>query len=73
MPIPPVTCERTLSKMKVLENDLRKSMSDQRLSDLTILSVERDIPVDYEHAADKLSISDRSRRIFCSDLSSIAF
>ena len=48
-------------------------MSDQRLSDLTIFSVERDIPVDYEHIADKLSKSDRRRSMFCSDLSSTAF
>ena len=59
--------------MKIMKNDLRNSMSDQRLSDLTIFSVERDIPVDYEHIADKLSKSDRRRSMFCSDLSSTAF
>jgi hypothetical protein len=63
MPISQVTCERTFSKMKIIKNYLRNSMSDQRLSDLTILSVERDIPVDYEQVVDKFSKSHKSRRI----------
>ena len=38
-------------------------MSDQRLSDLTILSVERDILVDFELVVGKFSKSHGSRKM----------
>jgi len=38
MPVCQVTCERSFSKMKIIKNYLRNSMSDKRLSDLTILA-----------------------------------
>jgi len=45
MPISQVTCERSFSKMKIIKNYLRNSMTDQRLSDLTVLAVERDFDI----------------------------
>ena len=63
MPISRVIREGTFSKMKIIKHYLRKSMSDQRLSDLTILSVERDIPVDYEQVFDQFSEGHKIRRI----------
>ena len=42
MPISQVTCERSFSKMKIIKNYLRNSMSDKHLSDLTVLAIERD-------------------------------
>ena len=47
IPISQETCGKIFSKTKIIEIYLRNSMSDQRLNDLTILSViERDIAVD---------------------------
>lgn len=43
MPISQVTCERSFSKLRRIKNYLRNSMSDARLSDLTLLTIERDI------------------------------
>ncbi|CAF1489191.1 unnamed protein product, partial [Didymodactylos carnosus] len=48
MPISQVTCERSFSKMKIIKNYLRNSMSDKRLSDLTVLAIERDFDINYE-------------------------
>jgi hypothetical protein len=45
MPISQVTCERSFSKLKIIKNYLRNSMTDERLSDLTFLSIEREINV----------------------------
>ena len=70
MPISQVTCERSFSKMKIIKNYLRNSMSDQRLSDLTILAVERDILVDYEQIVDIFSTSHKNRRILLRWISS---
>jgi len=40
MPITQVTCEISFSKMKFIKNYARNSMSDRRLSDLTVLAAE---------------------------------
>lgn len=55
MPVSQTTCERSFSKMKIVKNYLRNSMSDARLSDLTILTIERDILIDYEQTVDKFA------------------
>jgi hypothetical protein len=41
--------------MKLIKNYLRNSISDGRLSDLTVLAIERDFDVNYERVADKLA------------------
>ena len=38
-------------------------MTDQRLSDLTIMAIEREIRVDYERAIDRFSINHKNSRI----------
>jgi hypothetical protein len=38
--------------MKITKNDLRNLMTEQRLNDLKIHAVERNILVDYEHVFD---------------------
>lgn len=39
MSVSQVTCERSFSKMKIIKNYLRNSMSDARRSDLTVLAM----------------------------------
>lgn len=63
MPVSQVTCERSFSKMKIIKNYLRNSMSNRRLSDLTILAVERDFTLNYEHVIDKFSSNHKNCRI----------
>ena len=63
MPVSQVTCERSFSKLRIIKTHLRSTMTDQRLNDLTIMAIERDIPVDYERIIDKFSISHRNSRI----------
>ncbi|CAF3436037.1 unnamed protein product [Rotaria socialis] len=63
MPISQATCERSFSQMKIIKNYLRNSMTDTRLSDLTILAVERDFDINYERVIDKFSSSHKNCRI----------
>jgi hypothetical protein len=63
MPISQVTCERSFSKMKIIKNYLRNSMSDKRLSDLTVLAIERDFDINYERVIDQFSINHKNSRI----------
>ena len=37
------SCERSFSKLKLIKNYLRAAMSQTRLTDLAILSIERDL------------------------------
>ena len=63
MPISQVTCERSFSKMKIIKNYLRNSMSDKRLSDLTVLAIERDFDINYERVIDAFSVNHKNSRI----------
>ena len=63
MPISQVTCERSFSKLKIIKNYLRNSMTDERLSDLTILSIEREIDINYEQVIDVFSSLHKNSRI----------
>ena len=63
MPIYQVTCERSFSKMKIIKNYLRNSMSDTRLSDLTILAIERDLGINYKRVIDGFANNHKNCRI----------
>ncbi|CAF4010939.1 unnamed protein product [Rotaria sp. Silwood1] len=63
MPISQVACERSFSKMKIIKNYLRNSMSDKRSSDLTVMAVERNIAIDYERIIDKFARNHKNSRI----------
>ena len=63
MPISQVTCERSFSKTKIIKNYLRNSMSDKRLSDLTVLAIERDFDTNYERVIDAFSVNHKNSRI----------
>ena len=63
MPISQVTCERSFSNMKIIKNYLPNSMTDKRLSDLTVMAAERDFDINYECVIDKFANSHRNCRI----------
>ncbi len=63
IPVSSTTCERVFSKMKLIKTRIRTTMADERLSDLCVLSIERDFEVDYEQVVDQFSISHNNSRI----------
>ena len=63
IPVSSTTCERTFSKMKLIKTAVRNSMTDDRLSDLCSLAVERDIDINFEQIVDKFSDIHKNSRI----------
>lgn len=60
------TCERSFSGLKRIKTYLRSSMSESRMNDLAILSIERDLSCDWltpDLAIDKFAAVDKGRRI----------
>ncbi|CAF4608958.1 unnamed protein product, partial [Rotaria socialis] len=47
-PVSSVVCERSFSRMKLIKNYARNSMGDERLSDLSVLAIEREFDIDFE-------------------------
>ncbi len=56
IPVSSTTTERTFSKMKLIKTAARNCMSDNRLSDLSLLANERDFCIDYEQIIDAFAI-----------------
>jgi hypothetical protein len=63
IPVSSTTCERTFSNMKLIKTAMRNTMTDNRLSDLCVLAVERDIDVNFEQLIDELSDIHKNSRI----------
>ncbi|CAF1035837.1 unnamed protein product [Adineta ricciae] len=63
IPVSSATTERTFSKMKFIKTAARNSMTDTRLSDLSIIAIERDFDVDYEQIVDTFAIEHKNSRI----------
>ncbi|CAF1128578.1 unnamed protein product [Adineta steineri] len=57
------TCERTFSKMKQIKTTVRNTLTDDRLSNLCVIAVERDIAVNFEQLIDKFSDIHKNTRI----------
>lgn len=60
------TCERSFSGLRRIKTYLRSSMSESRMNDLAILSIERDLSCDWltpDLAIDKFAAVDKGRRI----------
>jgi hypothetical protein len=49
--------------MKLIKTAARNSMSDNRLSDLSLLAIERDFSIDYEKIIDAFAIQHKNSRI----------
>jgi hypothetical protein len=63
IPVSSTTTERSFSKMKLIKTVARNSMSDSRLSDLSLIAIERDFCVDYEKLIDAFAIQHKNSRI----------
>ncbi|CAF3192960.1 unnamed protein product, partial [Rotaria sp. Silwood2] len=62
-PVSSCTCERVFSKMKLIKTRIRTTMADERLSDLCILSIERDFNIDFEQVIDQFAVNRNNSRI----------
>lgn len=60
------TCERSFSKLNLIENFLRTSMGQNRLSDLSVLSIERGIleSIDFTEIVNKFATVKARKEIF---------
>lgn len=67
LPIASGTSERAFSKLKLIKTKLRTTMSDQRFSALIIISMEKDLPIDFEVAMNVFASKSHSnqRTKFC--------
>jgi len=63
IPVSSCTTERSFSKMKLIKTNARNSMSDGRLSDLSLLSIERDFLIDYDKIIDSFAAQHKNSRI----------
>ncbi|CAF1420640.1 unnamed protein product [Rotaria sordida] len=63
IPVSSCTCERAFSKMKLIKTHIRTTMTDERLSDLCILSIERDFNIDFEQVIDQFAVNHNNSRI----------
>ena len=52
IPVTTASVERSFSKLKLIKTQLRNRCGESRLSDLLLLSIERDIPIDYNEVID---------------------
>jgi len=63
IPVSSSTTERTFSEMKLNNTSVRTSMSDNRLSELSLLAIERNFPLKYERTLDAFGIQHKNSRI----------
>ena len=52
IPVTTASVERSFSKLKLIKTVLRNKCGEKRLSDLMLLSIERDIPIDHNKVID---------------------
>ena len=65
LPVTSASCERSFSKMKVVKTFLRNSMSNERLSNIALLSIERARAedIDLDSFVDEFDSRHENRRI----------
>ena len=61
MPVASVTVERSFSVLRCLENYVRSTMKNDRLSSLGLVHIHRDLEVDL-YKAMEVSVSAKNRR-----------
>lgn len=54
-PVISANAERSFSRLKLIKNYLRACMKESRLSNLTLLSIERDVVIDKDKVADRFA------------------
>ena len=55
--------EHTFSKMKLIKTAVKNTMTDDRLSDLCLLTIERKIDINFVQLMDKFSDIHKNSRI----------
>ena len=63
LPVSSTTCERSFSRMKMIKTYCRNAMGDERLSDLALLAVERNVSIDLQETVDIFSVNHKNSRI----------
>lgn len=65
MPVSTACCERSFSSLKRIKSYLRTRMTNERLNNISILSVEKDISklIDLNEVVDKFASLNKNRRI----------
>uniref|UniRef100_A0A667Y992 TTF-type domain-containing protein n=1 Tax=Myripristis murdjan TaxID=586833 RepID=A0A667Y992_9TELE len=65
LPVTSANAERSFSRLKLIKNYLRASMKEARLSNLALLSIEKDIAIDKEKVADRFArMKERKMALF---------
>ena len=64
LPVTVATAERSFSKLKLIKNYLRSTMTQERLVDLTVLGIESDLArqIDFNDIIDKFA-KEKARRV----------
>jgi len=57
IPVTTATCERSFSKLKIIKNYLRSTMSQDRLTNMGIISIERELAskINFEDIIDEFA------------------
>ena len=57
LPVTTASCERSFSKLKLIKNYLRSTLSQERLSNLSIISIEHNIvqQIDFDDLIDEFA------------------
>jgi len=63
MPVSSTTCERTFSRLRLIKTIARNRMSDDRLSDMAVLAIEREVMVDLDLTVEQFSKKHINSRI----------
>ena len=65
IPVSVASCERSFSKLKLVKNYLRSSMGQERLTSLSIVSIEYDVAssLNYDDIIDDFA-SSKARKIY---------
>ena len=63
IPVSSATTERTFSKLKLIKTSAWNSMSDNRLSNLSLIAIERDFSIDYENIVDIFAVQYKTSRL----------
>jgi len=61
LPVSTATCERSFSTMRRIKTWLRTCMNQDRFSNLSIMNIEKDIPINNE---DILNIFEKNREAY---------
>ncbi len=61
MPVTIASCERSFSKLKIVESYLRSSIGQERLTNISIISIEKDVAKRLNY--DDVCASEKARKI----------